>query len=431
MDNISKTFCTAPWVHAYANKIKGKRKLCCNSVYQNDHDTSEVTDLEQWWNDDYMKSVRRRMLNGETLPECKICDPNDKKSITAGSYKDMWNEAYKDYIKTILENTTPDGETSLSPTSFHYELSNLCNFACRMCSVEWASKIEAEAKKHENYPLKRYERRYLKADHQNMIKPWQKRLEDELWKSVKDKTLTNIYFAGGEPLMWDIHWKVLTHLVESGHSKNVWIRYNTNLSRMHYKDYDLVELLKQFKRVDIGCSIDGGGPVGEYVRTGLVWEQWKENFKKLYQLRLYDKSRFQIHLETTITTPGLFGGMSELINFALEQDAKIRIHRAGPVEPDNLICPSAVPRSVMDKCIDDIILNVKQKNIRDSNYVIKQLLSIKNKPVYEEEFKNYDIDLRRGKEKVEFIENIRKGLTLKEIIKNSNNQKALEWYINI
>ena len=85
----------------------------------------------------------------------------------------------------------------------------------------------------------------------------------------------------------------------------------------------------------------------------------------------------------------------------------------------------------MDKCIDDIILNVKQKNIRDSNYVIKQLLSIKNKPVYEEEFKNYDIDLRRGKEKVEFIENIRKGLTLKEIIKNSNNQKALEWYINI
>ncbi len=85
----------------------------------------------------------------------------------------------------------------------------------------------------------------------------------------------------------------------------------------------------------------------------------------------------------------------------------------------------------MDKCIDDIILNVKQKDIRDSDYAIKQLLRIKDKPVYEEDFENYGGDLRRGKEKVEFIENIRKGLTLKQIIEQSGNQEALNWYINI
>ena len=219
------------------------------------------------------------MLNGETLPECKICDPNDKKSITAGSYKDMWNESYKDYIKTILENTTPDGETSLSPTSFHYELSNLCNFACRMCSVEWASKIEAEAKKHENYPLKRYERRYLKADHQNMIKPWQKRLEDELWKSVKDKTLTNIYFAGGEPLMDPLHYKVLEALEPFG--KNISVKYSTNLSKLVFGKFDTLASWSKFREVDLSLSIDGYPQLNNYIRTESDTDVLAQNLREV------------------------------------------------------------------------------------------------------------------------------------------------------
>ena len=99
-----------------------------------------------------------------------------------------------------------------------------------------------------------------------------------------------------------------------------------------------------------------------------------------------------------------------------------------PIVLSKAISPDLALTSII---IDDIILNVKQKNVRDSDYAVKQLLRIKDKPVYEEDFKNYDIDLRRGKEKVEFIENIRKGLTLKQIIEQSGNQEALKWYINI
>ena len=60
---------------------------------------------------------------------------------------------------------------------------------------------------------------------------------------------------------------------------------------------------------------------------------------------------------------------------------------------------------------------------------IKQLLSIKNKPCMKKSLKT-TILISSGKRKSRVIENIRKGLTLKEIIKNSNNKKS-EWYINI
>ena len=76
----------APWTHTYLSP-QTERRLCCASRepaqnFRQYIDTAAgsgryipVT-LDEHWNSEHMRSVRRRMMAGETLPECEVC--NDK-----------------------------------------------------------------------------------------------------------------------------------------------------------------------------------------------------------------------------------------------------------------------------------------------------------------------------------------------------------------
>ena len=75
--------------------------------------------------------------------------------------------------------------------------------------------------------------------------------------------------------MMERHWTIMNQLVESGQSKNVIVRYNTNLSRITYKEYDLYKLLPHFKKVNICASIDGVEEVGAGQYDG-VWVGQKD-----------------------------------------------------------------------------------------------------------------------------------------------------------
>ena len=66
-------------------------------------------------------------------------------------------------------------------------------------------------------------------------------------------TVEKIYWAGGEPLLMDEHWYIMNKLVEMGRT-DVRIFYNTNFSKLTYKDEDAVELWKKFKNVSRDLS---------------------------------------------------------------------------------------------------------------------------------------------------------------------------------
>ena len=77
MNKLSKpkTLCLAPWVHTYVSP-QTERRMCCASRepaqnFKQYIDTTAGTGkyipitLEEHWNSDHMKSVRRRMMAGE------------------------------------------------------------------------------------------------------------------------------------------------------------------------------------------------------------------------------------------------------------------------------------------------------------------------------------------------------------------------------
>ena len=64
----------------------------------------------------------------------------------------------------------------------------------------------------------------------------------------------------------------MNKLVELGRT-DVQVHYNTNPSKLVYKDNDAIELWKNFKNINIGASLDDSHARAEYIRKGTVWSR--------------------------------------------------------------------------------------------------------------------------------------------------------------
>ncbi len=145
--------CLAPWVHTYLSP-QTERRMCCASRepaqnFEQYIDTAAGTGryipvtLEQHWNSDHMRSVRRRMMAGETLPECEVC--NDQ-LLNTNVYRTYFDHLFQHKLEEVYNNTMPDGTTTMEPVSWDYRFSNLCNFKCRTCGDMLSSAWESEQK---------------------------------------------------------------------------------------------------------------------------------------------------------------------------------------------------------------------------------------------------------------------------------------------
>ena len=98
----NKTFCMAPWTHTYLSP-QTERRMCCASrepaqsfkqYIDTGNDAKEYKPLhfKEHWNSDHMKSVRLRMMAGEELSECEVCD---HKLLNTDVYRSYWNQLFK------------------------------------------------------------------------------------------------------------------------------------------------------------------------------------------------------------------------------------------------------------------------------------------------------------------------------------------------
>ena len=85
---------------------------------------------------------------------------------------------------------------------------------------------------------------------------------------------TNILFRGGEPFLSDTNFYILEQLIAHNNT-NCFVSFVTNTS------FNLtsrqIEILDQFPRKNFCFSIDGVGPVFEYMRFPLKWDKMLAN----------------------------------------------------------------------------------------------------------------------------------------------------------
>lgn len=434
----NKTFCMAPWTHTYLSP-QSERRMCCASrekaTWATQYIDSEKADnissyqpltLDEHWNSEYMMNIRKRLMNGEEIPQCEICN---NKILNLYVYRDYFTKTlFPHKIDEAFEKTREDGYTEMKPISYDYRITNLCNFKCRMCGDQLSSQWEAE-----NRMMGNYENggdAWAMKQNKPIIEKFQKEVaEKELWDSIYDGRIEEIYWVGGEPLMWEIHWDVMKYLVDTGQSKNVTIRYNTNLSRTSYKGINLYDLLPHFKNVNLAASIDGTSEIVEYVRSGIKWDNWLNNFKQgLFLKDIYNDDA--IVFDLTITSPGLFS-IKELFDLATELNVKTYIKTTFAFDSKIVMSPLSMPKKILVPIIDDILEYIEPKLTQKTRIYKESLIDLKNKKTFDETYSDYVSGLKIGKERLNKVDVFRGDNNTYENILKKHNMDAYEWWKSI
>jgi len=289
-----------PWLnlHAWPN---GQAYLCCIGDAGNDE--AVVGDLAthsiaEIMNNDTMKQIRKDMLAGKTIPNCKNCYKVEQ--LKDGySWRRGFNTQFADQIDTLIEETDEDGTIDPKLLYVDFRFSNMCNLECRTCGGELSSSIAGTEGR--NFPKARIDQLEQKGvlSKGNIVafSNANKHFTEDLKQYLPETRC--FYFAGGEPLMQKEHHEVLTYIHD-----NKWfdkeIRYSTNLSNLHYKQTDFVELWKDFDNVWLMCSIDHYGEKLEHIRQNVNHERLFKNFDRLVD------THFKISITTVVSVYNIY-----------------------------------------------------------------------------------------------------------------------------
>lgn len=404
------TLCMAPWTHTYLSP-QTERRMCCASRepaqnFEQYIDTAAGSGryipitLDQHWNSEHMRSVRRRMMAGETLPECEVC--NDK-LLNTNVYRDYFWQLFKHKYDEVVASTDETGHTTMKPVSWDYRFSNLCNFKCRTCGDMLSSQWEAEQRQHNMIDWNNPKNNWMRPEVRQQITEFQDtQIEAEFSQAVEDHRVEEVYWVGGEPLMYEQHWRYMRRIIELGDGGKVYARYNTNLSRVDFGGWNLYrDILLGLRDWQICASIDGTGFTGEYIRTGLKWAEWLENFQQGLN---HARHRRQMRIDFTLTLPG----MTEVANIerlGREFGADVLAKVIFSFSPDIIMSPLSLPRRLLEPWLDELIL-VTSGAMQD------MLIQLKQRPTFEEQWpEQYAEALARGKRRVLQLESIRKAAT--------------------
>ena len=418
----NKTFCMAPWTHTYLSP-QTERRLCCASREPaqsfkqyidtgNDAKEYKPLTLKEHWNSDHMKSVRLRMMAGEELSECQVCD---HKLLNTDVYRSYWNQLFKDRVDEAYDSTDETGATTMQTISFDYRFNNLCNFKCRMCGDMLSSSWEAESRKNKTW-TKESQPWMASPLREQIIKFQDTQVVQEFVEAVETKTIKEIYWCGGEPLMWDMHWKAMQRIIELGFAKEVYVRYNTNLSRTSFKGTKLFDLLPQFQDWQICSSLDGTGEVGEYIRDGLNYEQWLRNFKEGMAVA---KTTREMRLDYTITMPGLLE-LKNMFDLSRELDTEILTKVMFTFSNDEILSPLALPKELLHTIIDEALAYMEPLASHKQRALIDVIKNLKNRETF--------MPTKKGKQRQESIDKIRRQDITKIL---SRDERVLDWWTSI
>ena len=255
----SKTFCMLPWIHFHAYPT-GKAYPCCMADMQFPMGDMRQHTIKEIWNQAPMREIRKNMLNNNPVNACTRCYEQEAVGIMSGRISA--NKHFGHHISKT-HNTQPDGTLDeFALTYWDIRFSNLCNLSCRSCGHIFSS----------NWYKDQVQLAGPEWKKQNQVLNYAGRFETDAWDQLIEHIdhVEQIYFAGGEPLLMEEHYRILDELVRRGRF-DVRLIYNTNFTHTDLKGRSVFEYWKQFQSVSVGASLDGMGQAAEYIRKGTVW----------------------------------------------------------------------------------------------------------------------------------------------------------------
>ena len=241
-----------------------------------------------------MSGLRQQLLDGQAPDMCRDCYTMETHNKVSGRLRQLLKAGIQETVfkktlagsplRTDLDYSDQNqGHTTRTVADWQIDLGNHCNSACVFCSPESSSRMAAE---------------FVRLGMIDQV-PRASWCEDPilLEKFVKDLQacdhLHYLHFIGGETLITPGFEKILTALIDCGLANQITIGFTTNLTV--WRD-DIVDLLTQFKNVNLGMSVETMTALNDYVRwpskidkVAFLLDRWVETGREhdwLIQLRI-------------------------------------------------------------------------------------------------------------------------------------------------
>lgn len=226
--------------------------------------------------------IRNDLKNGIQHSNCQRCWDEEASGSLSKRLRDNETYNFSDESLRIVE----------------LNLGTTCNLKCRTCSP-WASS--------------QWNKEFLllnkwhgpKEEYDAMLRNLNHSYDDDslFWNEFKDKlsTIEHIDMYGGEPFMVKKQWELLQYSIDQGYSKNQVLHFNTNGTQF---DDDKINILKEFKHVDISISIDGIDKQFEYQRHPAKWNEVLLNLTKFKECSV--KYNWSLTACVTVTNHNIF-----------------------------------------------------------------------------------------------------------------------------
>ncbi len=289
LEKLGSTFCVMPWTNL-ATETDGKCKICCVVMTNRYIKKSDGSDfhihsdrIDDIWNSEYLKNVRKRILNGEWVDDCFYCraQENSGSKSPRQDYNDQW---FSDTVhETVLDSKDLDYEVRNYPQSLEPRPGITCNLKCTMCWSKSSSKILKERKASlsgsygELPQFLRDEWEGELRDVENSNFRWS---EDSIYLENLRKCLPGLkrfYFTGGEPTLIKSNLTALKELLAQGKT-DLLVSYTTNMS---VSNSEMLELASQFERTEVLGSIDALGAANDYIRFPCKWADVVRNMDEI------------------------------------------------------------------------------------------------------------------------------------------------------
>jgi radical SAM protein with 4Fe4S-binding SPASM domain len=272
---MTKYLCVLPWIHLNIEP-SGSVRPCCMMTDQNyiAGNLNKQT-VEEIWNDEPLRKLRREMLAGEKPVACTKCWRSE--DATGLSNRVHNNKNFSSKLAEIPVITDSTGYTDkIDLRYWDFRFSNLCNYKCRSCGPHFSSAWIPDADK----------LGYLPEEFKNKKVFQVKEVDEGTNVDFLEKYIDiveHIYFAGGEPLLMDEHYKILDMLVAKNRF-DVIIKYNTNISTFTHKKYNVLDYWDKWgQNLQLWPSIDEIGERAELIRSGTNWNNVEANLKTLVE----------------------------------------------------------------------------------------------------------------------------------------------------
>lgn len=299
IDIKSESFCGAKWYNATIWLGSGMTTSCHHPLPHKVEVEDVLANPKALHNTQKKKMEREQMQKGERPAGCEYCwkiEDIGRDNISDRVYKTV---IYSDEDLDYAHRTPAREDVDLQTLEIAFD--RTCQFACSYCNPAFSSSWVKDIKQHGPYTNLVSDGRnhfthahdssqlYKFGQHNPYVEAFHK-----WWESDLHKTLKELRITGGEPLMSADTWKLIEWFKTNKGKSTTRLAINSNLGT----DVDVDRLLGAIDgvEVDLYTSNEAMSLQAEYIRDGLVFDDWANNVE-----RLLDSGKFRgLHVMCTI-----------------------------------------------------------------------------------------------------------------------------------